>query len=643
MQTPSVPRAGGAYAALADRAYAFLRQARGRAPEGELAAALFGATAKGPLWARLLGDVLGGDRRFLRSADGAWSLADLSPLLTPLAEAEFVVVDIETTGLKPWRHRVLEVAALRLVGGRVVDAYAVLVNPGRRLPGYLRDLMGLAESDLEEAPPFAAIAGDLVAFLGSAVLVGHGLGLDLAYLQHELRLLGRPPLANRVLDTLDLAGRLLPGHGKPTLVNLASRLGLPVGRRHRAPSDARLVAALFAHLLDLARGEGARTLADLLPAAQLGEEGGSRHALLDSSALAAVPSGPGVYLLRDAAGRLVYVGKAVNLRERLETYFCRPPDYTRRMEGLLEAVADFETVPLGSELEALLLEAHFLSAQRPLFNVQRQAGLPPTFIRVGLGEEYPRLSVCAEPAADGARYYGPLRNGRAAQSALTQLSALFSLRTCRRVLGQAGKRKRSRSPCLKLRRGTCLGPCAGFTLGEEYRALAEELVRFLDGDRAATLARLQTQLEEASGARDLPRIDVLQRQLRAARLFALPPRVGRRPATAGLAVVQPSLETGEVEVFVVYRGRYGGQLRLHPPETDVAALAAHLRSVATAASACEDASAANIVVRWLAGQERPPLVSLPEGDEGWEQAAERVLDLAAAVLCPSPAAEGTAD
>lgn len=619
------------YTALANRADELLRRFGGIATETELITTLFGATAKGPLFARLLVDVLSKDPRFQRLPDGRWSLATLGISALPLDAVEFVVLDIETTGLKPWNSHVFDIAALRLAGGQVVETFATLVNPGRRLPGYLLALTGLTMEELAEAPPLADVAEGLREFLGNAVLVGHGFALDLACLRHDLSLLGLPPLPNRTLDTLALAGRLLPGRRKPTLDNLASLLGLPVVRRHRALADARLVAPLFTHLLDLARAEGARTLADL-PATAQGEGGLlGRFALLDASPLAEVSEGPGVYVLRDAAGQPVYVGKSVNLRERLATYFSRPPEYVRRMEGLLEAVADFETVPLGSELEALLLEARLIREYKPLFNVARQTKAQPAYLRLSVQEEFPRLSACAAAADDGALYYGPFRNGTAVRAAQRDLEELVPLRACRRAVVPTGRRRSRRraAPCNRLRRGACLGPCEELMVQPAYRRLVDELVAFLAGDRGPVVARLQRELAAAAAERNAPLVATLQKRLRKAHTFTLA-LAGSGPVETkgGVAVIQASVDEEACEVFVVARGRYGGQLRLYPADTSAEELAPRLRELASAAET-GSADEGNIVLRWLGERGTAWAVSLPLVEEDWQPAAEQVLSLGA--------------
>ncbi|MHB1413832.1 MAG: exonuclease domain-containing protein [Chloroflexota bacterium] len=635
----------GSYNSLAARAYAYLAEAGGRAEEADLCCELFGPTARGPLWTKLLGSVLGGDDRFERSPEGRWALRGLGLADLPLGDVDFVVLDLETTGLKPWRQHVVEVAALRVHNGTVVDAFASLVNPARRVPAYLREVTGITEADLAEAPPFGAVVAELLAFLGQAVLVGYGLRLSIAHLQHELHLLGRPPLDNTVVDTLDFAPWLLPEGTKPTLENLATAAGLRVTRRHRALPDARVVADLFRHMLDLARAKGLRTLADLQAEAEAGRPGSGYYPLLDGSVLGEVPTCPGVYTLRGWAGEVVYVGKAVSLRERLATYFSRSPGYVRNMGGLLETVAGFEVVPLGSELEALLVEARLIAEHRPAYNVQLQAKRQPAFIRIDPQEDYPRLTACDEPLADAAIYYGPLANGRKVRDALRELTALFPLRTCRRKIGlPAGRRRKVPPPCARLRRGLCLGPCAGGEDREQYRGLARQLVAFLGGDRREVVGRLQAEVAAAAALGERARVAEVQRLLRSAHLFSLP-MAERWPAgpRSSFAVVQPSVEEGACEVFVVSEGRFAGQVRVALDETDVVMLATRLRSMAGMPNR-DPGGEVHIVARWLRLHPEAPTVTLPTANEGWDLAAGQALSLARTLgegLCYTCSREGS--
>ncbi|MBI3965849.1 MAG: GIY-YIG nuclease family protein, partial [Chloroflexi bacterium] len=287
-----------------------------------------------------------------------------------------VVVDVEATGLKPWRNRVFDVAALRLRRGRVAATFATLVNPQRRMPQYLARLNGAGEA-LLEAPTFEQMADELVTFLGNDLLVGHDLGYTLAFLQLELRRAGRPGLTNDVLDTLPLATALLPQLAKPSLRAVAARFDRAAAYSHQALRDAHLIAGILPDLLGLASDHGWRSLADLrslsgaaTPAAQSTR---TTRLLLTRDWWIEQPAKPGVYLMRDIHGQVIYVGKAACLRDRLASYHSEALTYTRELAGLVEAVVAVSTEVTGTELEASIREAQLITEHAPRFNTQRRA------------------------------------------------------------------------------------------------------------------------------------------------------------------------------------------------------------------------------------------------------------------------------
>lgn len=623
---PNGALSGGSvrFAALAARAYEYLCAVEGRAGQSDLVRELFGPAAKGPFWTKLLGNVLAGDARFQRAPGGEWFLPGWEVPVVPLAEARFVVLDVETTGARPGRQRIFDLAALRLAGDAVESAFAATLNPGGRFPSYLSDLTGYGGEQLAEAPAFQQVAADLLDFLGDAVLVGHGLARGLAHLNSELGACGLPPLANRVLDTLDLAQRYLPKHGKPTLDHLARRFALPVGRRHRALPDAYLVAGVFARLLALARSAGVDALADL-PLAGPAQPGAPL--LLDRSALEDVPTGPGVYLLQGDAGQVLYVGKAANLRSRLASYFASAPEYLRRMEGLLESVADCQTVELGSELEALLEEARLIAQHRPRFNVQLRSREGALFLRLDLAATFPRLTESLAPAPDGARYYGPFASEKDLRHYRRLLEGLFPLASCRRDLEPRAKGRRRTKPCAKLAAGRCLGPCVRPLGVGLYWALVEEMVQFLAGDSRLSEARVRGEIADRRERGDRKGMERLRRLLLAAQQVEPPGQTAESPP-ANLAVAQPDVNPDSVVLFLLRRGCYAGRLAVAPAE-EVATLAERLR--ATAPLADDDAGRAAILRRWLARNPEAAL-PLPEGEAGWLAAAERICAAAAELV-----------
>ncbi|MGN6809655.1 MAG: 3'-5' exonuclease, partial [Thermomicrobiales bacterium] len=239
------------YAALRARAQVFLAAQGGAAAEEDLARYLFGSHGPIALWRPLLRQTLtpAADENaegFARRDDGWWQLpgAPAPTVATPLlAATPYVVLDVETTGLQPTSHRIIEVAALRFRPGQEPECYSTLVHPERPLTRFIIGLTKITPDLLEDAPRFDAIAESLRDFLGDDLLVGHNIGFDLTFLNAELRRGDLPPLLNPILDTIPLAAHLLPGQpagrrgSHPTGTGLdavARRLGLavPGGQRH---------------------------------------------------------------------------------------------------------------------------------------------------------------------------------------------------------------------------------------------------------------------------------------------------------------------------------------------------------------------------------------------------------------------------
>ncbi|MDF3017285.1 MAG: polymerase epsilon subunit, partial [Thermomicrobiales bacterium] len=251
---------GAAFLNLAQRAEAFISAQGGQASEDLLVSHVFGSTGSLALWRPLLREVLGQHDRLKFRGDGAWLLADALSQAGTGPLHDFVVLDVETTGLQPSRQRIIEISVARFSGGAATSLWESLCNPGRSVPKYIVKLTGIDDDLLEDAPTFDKIAGTINELLADTIIVGHNIEFDLGFLNAELERAGRPPLVNERVDTLALATRLLPGVRKPTLNALAQRLGVSeVPRvRHRAGPDAALTGVVAVALLEHARDAGYR-------------------------------------------------------------------------------------------------------------------------------------------------------------------------------------------------------------------------------------------------------------------------------------------------------------------------------------------------------------------------------------------------
>jgi len=189
-----------------------------------------------------------------------------------------------------------------------------------------------------------------------------------------------------------------------------------------------------------------------------------------------VPTNPGVYLMKDASGSIIYVGKAVNLRNRLRSYFTANPQGNAKVLAMISHIADFSFIVTSSELEALLLEATLIKKHQPHYNILLRDDKGYPYIRITMNELYPRIVKAFRVGDDkneGARYYGPYLSGDLYR-ALNVLRTLFRPNLQARFPRDIGKER----PCLNYHIGRCIGPCRGDVPAESYRAVMESICQF---------------------------------------------------------------------------------------------------------------------------------------------------------------------
>jgi DNA polymerase-3 subunit epsilon len=585
----------------------------------ELAAAVFGVGGVLPgaasPWGAMLERMLGASPIFACDGDGRWGLAAWAAARRRLEDVEFAVVDVETTGLAPGRHRLLEVAAVMVRNGEIGAHYSRLINPGRSIPQFITRFTGISEAMVSRSAPAATVLPRLRAFIGERPIVGHNVGFDLSFLNFEAGEAGlAAPFPAEGVDTIVLARHFVTGMRRVRLDHVAAALHVPVHTRHRALADATLTAKIFALLMARAREEGCETLEDLwqvvhgMPssrsAQQVARPTGKLY--LNPAWRQQFPTRPGVYLMRDADGVVIYVGKAKCLRDRLGSYYSQPLGYTRKMDGLLQSVKAIETRVLGSELEALLVESQLIKALQPRYNVQLRNYEVYPFIKVDLGHAFPRFYATREVIADGARYFGPFRSRRIVDAAIELLERLLPLRTCTRALPPNAPPS---DPCLRYHLKRCPAPCRG-ALDEaakrEYRLAVEEACAFLGGARDDLLERLRREMYEAAGRQDFERAARLRDALRDADQVL----VGQRLITGAVEannvlIVYPSAVEGYIEAYLVRHGRLVEQRRIQREPERLAAKARELLAVAArlgtppARVGREEVDQINIIARWI--------------------------------------------
>jgi DNA polymerase-3 subunit epsilon len=393
----------------ADRLVELVEEQRGPVLAEDAARRLFALRQAPVALARtLLADVVETDARLSWRGD-AVALAGPPGAALLLEDATYVVVDLETTGLRPGSAGICEIGAVRLRGFEVEAEFQTLVDPGLPIDAGASALTGLRTAQLRGAPGPADAVRRFLAFAGDGVLVAHNARFDLAFLDRETERLTGSRIGSAVVDTVRLARALLAGRVSGFgLGQLAWFLDTSERPCHRALPDARATAELLLALIGLAQERGARTVADLTALTAT-----RTRRLLDKRHLAyGAPTRPGVYLFLGRNDQVLYVGRARDLRSRLRSYF-RSERQRPAVEAAVAAAERIEWRVTGSELEAALEELRLIREIRP-----------PGNARVSRRERHVWLRQRGDSVVASSRSspVGPLRSRRAAQLAARVLT-----------------------------------------------------------------------------------------------------------------------------------------------------------------------------------------------------------------------------
>ena len=212
--------------------------------------------------------------------------------------------------------------------------------------------------------------------------------------------------------------------------------------------------------------------------------------------LAGIPDSPGVYLHKDARGKVLYVGKAVRLASRVRSYF-QDTEKDPKTAQLVRLIADVDYIVTRSETEALVLEDQLIKEYRPRYNIRLKDDKRYPYLRITLQEPFPRVEVVRRLADDGSRYFGPYTSVRAMRETLQHALRIFQVRTCDLDLPHQTVPR----PCLDWQIGRCSAPCVGYDNAASYRRKVEALVRFLEGEDASLVAELKAEMADHAAAR----------------------------------------------------------------------------------------------------------------------------------------------
>jgi DNA polymerase-3 subunit epsilon len=483
-----------AYRATAkEKVYAYLESRPSGADASEIVGLLLSGAGSDPeLGARLVRTLLAEDPNFLFDAvTGLWSLRKSFGLRVPLEEARFTVVDLETTGGRAGPGTIIEIGAWKMDGRRLVQSFQTLVRPHRAVPRFITGLTSISNEMVHDAPRIEDVLPSFREFLGDSVMVAHNAAFDFSFLDFEFRRIFGIGLNNPVICTLRMARRFMPSLRRKRLDALAEHFGLSTEGRHRGLGDARMTAELLSIFIEMAMKMGLTRLDRLIDDHQRGAAGRRIERHIPPEEIAALPSAPGVYLMRNERGDLLYIGKARRLKDRVGSYF--NSSVSAKTADLISHVWQIEPRVTRSSLEAGLLEAQLIRELKPPYNRMLKSVAPAYFIRVDMMDDFPRLLVSQKMTARrGVMQIGPFIGKRSIEHSARTLARLLGLRTC------AGRLKPSEdfSPCVYGQMGHCSMPCNGSIDDGAYDDRVRDATGFLRGTSTGSI------LGELARARD---------------------------------------------------------------------------------------------------------------------------------------------
>lgn len=384
--------------------------------------------------------------------------------------SRLAIIDLETTGTDPTRDRVTEVAILLVDDGVLVEEWSSLVNPGVPIPAEIQALTGIRDDMVRGAPTFAALADEVMSRLHDRVFVAHNARFDYGFIKNECRRLGLKYTAD-VLCTVRLSRRLHPEYSQHGLDAIVERHGLVAADRHRAMGDARLAWLFLGKMAEAHAHDIEHHVKALLRMPSLPPQ-------LPPDALAALPEGPGVYVFYGVNDLPLYIGKSVQLRDRVRAHFSSDHMSANDARLALE-IRRIEFEETAGELGALIREAQWIKSATPLTNRALRRNDEAVFVRLDEPGRPPARMPVGEVdwAQPPLGLYGPFSSKARVKAVLEELAAEQFL--CWQLLGlQRGGRPGVACFARQLKR--CPGGCEGI---ESATAHHERLVAAMEGKR----------------------------------------------------------------------------------------------------------------------------------------------------------------
>ena len=356
----------------------------------------------------------------------------------PVKDTSFLVVDVETTGLNAINDRITEIGMVHVQNGKIVDKYETLVNPGVFIPRYITELTGISNEMIYNKPTFYEIYPKITKFISNCgeniVFTGHNVSFDYKFVTSSVSRTVNEKFEMPVLCTCRLARRINKTLRSKSLYSLIQYYGIHILKRHRALDDAKATAKILIHFLkELECEYGIDSLDELLSFQYkkiYQQDKMPANIKRIKNDLKEIPELPGVYFMKSKDGELLYVGKAKNLHDRVNSYFYHNTSHTPKIRKMIRRVHKVEYETTGSELSALIKESWLIKKNKPRFNTATKRYSRFPFIKLDVQNSYPVVSKTYEVKLDGARYYGPFKSSYTVGSLMERIDKMYYLRKC---------------------------------------------------------------------------------------------------------------------------------------------------------------------------------------------------------------------
>lgn len=408
-------------------------------------------------------------------------------------KAEYCVLDVETTGTSAINNRVIEIGIVKVRNGKIEDTFQSFINPGCYIPYFITNLTGIRNEDVCNAPEFGDIVSKISVFIGNSVVVGHNLQFDYGFLKQEFLRNGYDFPVNPMVCTLKLARKLYPSLPSKSLGSLVKFFRLRHKGVHRALGDASVTAKILLKFLTVLDEEySVKSLDGLLSFQGNSAPKSSSYLMVKKKLIEdynSLPQNPGVYFFKDSSDKIIYIGKAKNLKSRIRSYFSSSAP--RKTKDIIRKADKLEYKITNTELTALLAEAELIKQFKPAKNSLLKKYTQSYFIRILNTHQFPIPETSTNFDFDGNDYFGPYSNRETSKALLEIIQKTFSMREC------SEKELKKRKVCYLAGINRCLAPCINPD-AKDYNSELLRVYEFLSGQNQFALDRLLNRMKRLS-------------------------------------------------------------------------------------------------------------------------------------------------